>query len=49
MHDNKIHATVATWLQEQFFDSTPTLTHPCFLKQTSQRFSSKKNVPNFKS
>ena len=42
MHDNKIHATVTTWLQEQFFNPTPILTHGCFLKQTSQRFSSKK-------
>ena len=42
MHHNKIHATVATWLQEQFFDSTPILTYRCFLKKTSQRFSSKK-------
>ena len=42
MHDNKIHATVTTWLQEQFFNPTPILTRPCILKPTSQRFSSKK-------
>ena len=42
MRDDKIHATVTTWLQQQFLNPTPILTHPCFLKQTSQRFSSKK-------
>ena len=42
MHDNKIHATVTTWPQEQFLNPTPILTRPCILKQTSQRFSSKK-------
>ena len=41
MHDNKNHANVTTWLQEQFFKPTPILTHRCFLKQASQRFSSK--------
>ena len=41
MHVNKIHAIVTTWLQEQFFNPTPILTHRYFLKQTSQRFSSK--------
>ena len=46
MHDNKNHANVTTWLQEQFFNPTPILTHRCFLKHTSQGFSSKKNLPN---
>ena len=27
MHDNKNHANVTTWLQEQFFKPTPILTH----------------------
>ena len=42
MHHNKIHAPVATWPEEQLFKLTPILTHRCFLKQTSQRFSNKK-------
>ena len=42
MHDNKIHAPVTTWPQDQCFNPTPILTHPCILKQTSQRFSTKK-------
>ena len=42
MHHNKIHAPVTTSPQEQFLNPTPILTHPSFLKQTSQRFSSKK-------
>ena len=42
MHNNKIHAPVTTWPQEQCFNPTPILTHPCILKQTSQRFSTKK-------
>ena len=42
MHDNKIHAPVTTWLQEQFFNPTRNLTRPCILEETSQRFSSKK-------
>ena len=42
MHDNKIQAPVTTLPQQQFFNPTPILTHRCFLKQTSQRFSSKK-------
>ena len=49
MHDNKIHAPVATWPEEQLFKLTPILTHRCFHKYKSQRFSSKKNLPNFKS
>ena len=43
-HDNKIHAPIAAWPQEQFSNSAPILTHSCILKQTSQRFSSKKLV-----
>ena len=42
MHDNKIQAPVTILPQQQFFNPTPILTHRCFLKQTSQRFSSKK-------
>ena len=42
MQDNKIHAPVTAWFQQQFFNPTPILTHRCFPKQTSQRFSSKK-------
>ena len=42
MHNNKIRFPVATWPQQQWFNPTPILTHGCFLKQTSQRFSSKK-------
>ena len=42
MHDNKIHAPVATWPEEQLFKLTPILTHRCFHKYKSQRFSSKK-------
>ena len=42
MHDNKIQAPVTIWPQQQFFNPTLILTHRCFLKQTSQRFSSKK-------
>ena len=42
MHDHKIHAPVITWPQEQLFNLTPILTHPCFHQYTSQRFSSKK-------
>ena len=42
MHDNKIHAPVTTWPQEQFLKRTAILTRPCILKQTSQRFSTKK-------
>ena len=38
MHDNKNHANVTTWIQEQFFKPTPILTHRCFLKQASQDF-----------
>ena len=49
MQDNKIHTPVTTWPQEQFFNPAPILTHRCFHKHTSQRFSSKKNLPNFKS
>ena len=41
-HDNKSHAPVTTWPQEQFGKPTPILTHGCFLKHTSQIFSSKK-------
>ena len=44
MHHNKIHAPVTTSPQEQFLNPTPILTHPSFLKQTSQRFSSKKTT-----
>ena len=42
MQDNKIHAPVTTWPQQQFFNPAPILTHRCFHKHTSQRFSSKK-------
>ena len=42
MHHNKIHAPVATWPEEQLFKLTPILTHRCFHKYKSQRFSSKK-------
>ena len=42
MHDNKILAPVTTWPQEQLFKLTPILTHRCFHKYKSQRFSSKK-------
>ena len=49
MHDNKIHAPVTTWPHQQFLNGTAILMCPCILKQTSQRFSSKKNLPNFKS
>ena len=42
MHDIKIHAAITTWPQQQWFNPTPILTHVCFLKQTLQRFSSKK-------
>ena len=47
MHDNIIHAPVTSWPQQQFLNTTPILTHRCFHKHTSQRFSSKKNLPNF--
>ena len=43
MHDNKIHAPVTTWPPPKWFNPMPTLTHPCILKQTSRRFSSKKS------
>ena len=42
MQDNKIHAPVTTWPQEQFFNPAPILTRRCFHKHTSQRFSSNK-------
>ena len=42
MHDNIIHAPVTSWPHEQFFNPAPILTHRCFHKHTSQRFSSKK-------
>ena len=42
MQDNKIHTSVTTWPQEQFFNPAPILRHRCFHKHTSQRFSSKK-------
>ena len=41
-HHNKIHAPVTTWPQEQFGNPSPILTHQCFHKHTSQRFSSEK-------
>ena len=42
MQDNKIHAPVTTWPQDQIFNPAPILTHRCFHKHTSQRFSSNK-------
>ena len=42
MHDNKIHASLTTWPQGQFFNPTAILTHRCFHQYTRQRFSSKK-------
>ena len=42
MQDNKIQIPVTTWPQEKFFNPAPILTHRCFHKHTSERFSSKK-------
>ena len=37
MQDNKIHAPVTTWPQEQFFNPAPILTHRCFHKHTDHK------------
>ena len=42
MHHYKIHAPVTISSSEQFVNLTPILTHRCFHKGSSQRFSSKK-------
>ena len=38
MHNNKVHAPVTTWPQQQLFNPTPILTHPCFLNRHHKDF-----------
>ena len=49
MLDNKIPTPVTTWPQEQFFNPALILTHNAFINTHDKGFSSKKNLPNFKS